>query len=487
MLRVLCRPRKFLPLAVCVVLAAVAVPSFDAPVPSDIPAAVAETARTLPYRFRSDDEGVVRASGDAHVVEADTHAVRFTSRPGSPEAARLNYTLRNVRVGETVLYDRAAFPAAAPETDGNLLTYRRSPILEERYENLARGVEQSFLIEERPAAPGDLVVEGSLEIPGLTPDGASTSRSGFRFRDSSGATALTIGKVTAVDAAGETLVAEMAILPDSDAHALSYTVPAAWLAEARFPVLVDPLVGSNFQINQTTTTDTQNWPAIAYDSANDRYLVVFRSYVSSTDYDLYGQVVDGDGTISLAETIILNDANNLQYPSVAFRSKTGNEEYLVVWTEFAGGNYRLVGRRVDTAGGPLAAAFEISPAEAHSNNYTRVAYNSLTDNCLVVWHDSDSGSYQIKGRRVAGGASNTIEGADIVFTDASAYGNNGGIPIVDVAADYEIAEGRFLVVFTQDTTYDIYGRLLNATTGSLVGATPFAITSTGSLRSAVVA
>ncbi|MHC4606522.1 MAG: hypothetical protein ACYTAF_06260, partial [Planctomycetota bacterium] len=462
-----------------------------------MPAPVRATASRLPHRFRGAD-GQFRAAGDGFLVAADAGGLALLpwSDEGTSDPAFL-YRLESVRAGDGVLYRRTAADAAHPKAFLDTVAYERTPLLTEIYENLPAGVEQSFLIARRPAGNGDLMIEGTVQTTAplvQSPDGDREpllrTRKGLVFVDGARGCTTTVGQVTVLDAAGRTGTAwiEVSALhegEDSHLYAIAYRVPGAWLEQASYPLLVDPLIGVNFKVNQTSVGGQQLNPAIAYDSANDRYFVAFEDRVSNNDRDVVGQIVNGDGTIdtgTFPETVICNDDLMDFYLDVDFRSAPGQGEFLVTWvdgdTSKRNLTERIIARRVDTAGGTtLGASFEISPSERESQTYTVASYNALTDSFLVVWEDDDGVHGNIKGRRVAGGATATLDLADLVFSSTGDYGTTGGC-LCAATADPEIAEGRWLVVFSKNFTGSdrIQGRLVNATTGAVIGSDPFDIT-----------
>src|SRR5205085_11733367 len=75
--------------------------------------------------------------------------------------------------------------------------------------------------------------------------------------------------------------------------ALVLRVDGSWLAAAALPLVIDPLV-STFPV--TTTPQDDFLPDVAYDAANDTWLVVYEEAYSASDRDVFAQLLASDGT-----------------------------------------------------------------------------------------------------------------------------------------------------------------------------------------------
>lgn len=121
-----------------------------------------------------------------------------------------------------------------PRADGNKASIARRGV-EERYVAGPLGIEQSFVLDERPVAgatAAPLVLE--LSTTGLSPV-VSSDRQRIAFVDARGGTVLHYTDLFAYDALGEPLAAHLAI----DDGAILLVVDDA---DAIYPVTVDPLV-----------------------------------------------------------------------------------------------------------------------------------------------------------------------------------------------------------------------------------------------------
>jgi hypothetical protein len=121
----------------------------------------------------------------------------------------------------------------SPEANGSKVTYRRAG-WSEWYENTAKGLEQGFTIERKPAGEGPLRIVGDLPAAlraELREDGA------IDFIDAEGARTIRYGELHAFDAQGVALASEFAV---------SGTELAILVDDQRaaYPITIDPLITS---------------------------------------------------------------------------------------------------------------------------------------------------------------------------------------------------------------------------------------------------
>src|SRR5262245_18681277 len=160
--------------------------------------------------------------GDAHRPQAVAGGFALT---GGGTAARLDAAGVAVGAGWRFAVDDQS--AAVPEVDGDCVVFRRAGLLE-WYQARADGVEQGFTVDQRPA--GDLVIAGTVHshASGRLIEG------GVAFGD------LHYVGLEAWDASGRPLAAELSW--DGTAGRVTLRVAAAELADADFPVTLDPLL-----------------------------------------------------------------------------------------------------------------------------------------------------------------------------------------------------------------------------------------------------
>ncbi|MCU0281757.1 MAG: hypothetical protein MUE66_08060 [Acidimicrobiia bacterium] len=224
-------------------------------------------------------------------------------------------------------------------------------------------------------------------------------------------------------------------------------------------------LGDDICISGPNATSSEFTPAIAWNQAAKRYLVVWsdsRSW-ATRGHDIYGRLVGTDGQPIGAERRISGpDATaNDRNPAVA--SKQSTNQFLVVWDDNRKGATRgtdIYGRRFSTTGGPVGPERRISgPAATSNEGQAAVAWNQAAHEYLVVWLDGRSltGS-SIYGHRV--GADGQPLGSDVRIRSAGAP-QGAGTPAVAWNHDAD----EYLVVWEDDRNLaarksDVFGRRL---------------------------
>ncbi len=146
---------------------------------------------------------------------------------------------------------------------GDAVHYEHGAVVE-RYVVGRRGVEQSFVLYERPAGRGDLVVRLALRSSGELR--AADEERGLRF--GAGAVEVEYGVMTAIDARGRRHPGRVRYHDGQ----LELVVAEAFVDGAALPLLIDPLIGP--PILQPTTIGDRHLD-LAYDETHDLYLCVW--------------------------------------------------------------------------------------------------------------------------------------------------------------------------------------------------------------------
>jgi len=201
-------------------------------------------------------------------------------------------------------------------------------------------------------------------------------------------------------------------------------------------------------------------PAVAYNSRDDEYLVVWQEgrVGIANEPDVYGRRLSGLG-LPLGDPIPISTAPGPQVaPALAYNPNAN--EYLVIWSDSRHGlNVQpdIYGRRVAGDGSLVASELRIT----HRNGIEqvpRVAYNPLEDLFVVVWEDDQGGTEDtgVMGQRVRGDGS--LQGQPYVVAD-----KRWKDQVPDIA--YLPLTNRFLVAWQYwrreiPTDYAIYARFL---------------------------
>jgi len=206
------------------------------------------------------------------------------------------------------------------------------------------------------------------------------------------------------------------------------------------------LSGSQFPI--AAAAEYQWNPDLAYNSTSNQFLVVFDDdRVDPSDKDIYGQLVNADGSLSGANFTISDPLTNQLLPAVAYNN-TANQ-YLVVWEDDRNPatDADIYARVVNGNGSMIGADFAISTATA-DQSYPELAYASSANRFLVVWEQSAD----VYGRLV--NADKTFAGPE--FRIASGPGSLSN-PVVG----FDPSSKQFLVVWSDSQGWDnLYARLV---------------------------
>ncbi|MCR9246336.1 MAG: hypothetical protein NXI31_14990 [bacterium] len=146
----------------------------------------------------------------------------------------LNWRTTSIRVGERELLESHA-PASRQIGDYRY-EYDHGFVVE-AYDVLSTGLEQTFVIAQRPAASGDLVIRGTLDGT-LTATERAAQHGDVHFYDAQGSAVIGYGAAIAIDALGDTVPMTTAVTDEG----IELRLPASWLANAAFPLTVDPLL-----------------------------------------------------------------------------------------------------------------------------------------------------------------------------------------------------------------------------------------------------
>ena len=441
-----------------------------------------------------------------HIAEFTTSGLQFTPRRGGPTWAwQLTFVgaydapLANVEVG-------AVRPVSKQR---GIVAYLRGGVVEQY---LARHdtIEQQFIIPQPPTLDGlDLVIAGQVTSLGTF----ATSREGWIWQTAEGTVRL--GNVRVYDAAGQSLPAAMAVT----AEETRITVNGAALAQATYPVTIDPEIGANdFRLSDMGPDGDPDYdalePAVAYNSMNNEYLVVWHGEdntgsLVADEWEIYGQRVDaatgaevGPNDFRLSDMGPDGDPSYGAFnPMVAYNSVAN--EYLVVW--YADDNtgslvddeYEVFGQRVSASGAEMGPNdFRLSDMGPDGDpNYMGVlpvvAYNSTANEYLVVWWGEDNTGSLVDDEREVFGQRVNASGAEVGLNDfrLSDMGPDGD-PAYDTssfpAVAYNSAANEYLVVWAGDDNtsplvdgeFEIFGQRVNAS-GAEVGLNDFRLSDMG--------
>ncbi len=220
------------------------------------------------------------------------------------------------------------------------------------------------------------------------------------------------------------------------------------------------LFNSNFIISNAT--NSQFVPSVGYDSANQKFLVVWEDFrAGNSDPNIYGQLVNPDGGLAGGDFVICDNPGQQYWPSVAYDS--ANQRFLVAWFDLRNGNNDIYGQLVNANGTLFGTTSNVNFAisnNAGSQIDPSVAYDSANQRFLVAWVDSRNGNNDIYGQLVNANGTLYNTASDVNFAISNAT-NDQNYPSTAYDADNQ----RFLVVwedYRSGSSWDIYGQLVNA-------------------------
>lgn len=344
----------------------------------------AESLANATYVVHMDGSTELRAQGPAYQAIFQEGGWHFAaSSPEGPQ--RVSFEL--VSVGRTGSV-RDILSATAPQrAAGQVIEYQRGGGLVERYQLLAEGIEQSFEFAEPVPGTGDLVVRLRIDSALAAPM-ISESRDGLRF----GGGDVRIGGITGIGADGETSEGWM----NFDGDSLELVLSAEFVEQASYPMILDPLIGSEIVLFPSTGLDYRNMD-VAYDATNDRYLLIAQRRVMDIfsgewgPYELSALPLDGNG-VSLGGSGYGGATIVLTNPAVGNLSDTDT--------------FLFVCERTPDTGGPADLSMFTLPADGSDfgTSFTPLSTagdQRLPDVCgdpvegfndaLVIWQESGSG------------------------------------------------------------------------------------------------
>ncbi|RLC73380.1 MAG: hypothetical protein DRJ03_26845 [Chloroflexi bacterium] len=158
------------------------------------------------------------------------------------------------------------------------------------------------------------------------------------------------------------------------------------------------LLGSEFLIAHDT--DAQDAPSVAWNEDDNEYLVIWHDYRDSgtSGADIYGQRVQADGSLSGSEIALCTASEDQQYPHVRYSAAYGR--YFVLWQDNrnASTSWDIYGQNVNGDGslyGSNVARFTFSGDQRWPDG----DFSPEANRGLTVWQDGRNGAtYKVYGR-----------------------------------------------------------------------------------------
>ena len=214
-------------------------------------------------------------------------------------------------------------------------------------------------------------------------------------------------------------------------------------------------------------------PAVAYDSRNNQYLVVWGEDDGTGDFDIKGRRLMATGAVAADEFIIFDFSlstrafnDRFTNPDVAYDST--NNRFLVVWRQEDGDqDADIWGQLVNADDSLQGTLLKISLGGTAGELDPAVDFDTVNNRFLVVWEHT-GGTSGISGQLV--NADGTLfdqdgNGTPELDNDAITISNEG-LATASPAVAFDVANGRFLVIWedsrTPPTNENIFGQMVNA-------------------------
>jgi hypothetical protein len=383
-------------------------------------------------------DGALYADGADFFGRFDGAGLSFVPALGRAAEREQPLQLRVAAVarGGVTLLDAPSL--AEPTVRGSRAQVERWPGVEERWDVSGAGIELSYRFEQPLAGQGDLQVVLAVETD-LAPRSHGAGLD-FEHRDATGRPAggVRVGAVQGLDAAGATVAGALHL----DGEQLVLSLPAAFVDRAQYPLVLDPLIGAVTQLELNPLTDDRS---VEVASDGDDYLVVWRRFTSSTDADILGQRLSGQGALLGSQLSISSGSGNYSAPSVGYNRL--RDVYLVAYQWASGpviGESDIRARGVVAGTGALGTQFNLAATSDFDVQPRVTSDTGGFDNGLLVLYDqSPTGLRLVEVGLTAAGNLQALGAAPFIPGTDSLSGNG------DISRSGGAA-GRYLVTWTQE-------------------------------------
>lgn len=419
----------------------------------------------------ADVDGTPTAAGPRYLATF-RDGIEFTPVLGDTAPRDLPLRLRvvGIRRGDHAL-DTTPAGAADLDHDRRLVQRRRGDAVTERYAVRAEGVEQSFVFEQQPAGTGDLVV--TLQIDSEL-QGAAAADGTVAFT-LPGIGGVHIGQVTGIDAAGRSTPGQLRLRGDR----LDLILPDGFVAAAAYPMVLDPLIGTQFLVETGGWNDIQ--PDVAYDVTNNIYLVVFRRVFGPANIAVRAQRISATGTLIGSFIFIESELEMGRSPTVC--NVNLRDRFVIFWERAPIlGQADIYCRSLDAATGSTSPILAVATSSSNEINPDAAGDNTTSDDeALVVYEVEGVG---IRGTlvTVAADGTCTLAGTQVIRNSTAARR-----PAI---SNSQVSTTRYLVVWSDFASSpplsffsQIRGRAVNRDFGLL--GTEVVLASTSALVSSL--
>jgi hypothetical protein len=322
-------------------------------------------------------EGGLIGGGRSYEALFDERGARFLAALGrqAPFTHELSFEAVALEQGGA----RLELLPDAPKIDGLTAVFERAPGVRERFEVRREGLEHSLVVGA-PLGAGDLELHIDLggSVAGL---GERMSDGTHRFASAFGG--VDVGRLTVLDAAGKSAQGDVRL----EGGQLVYSAPGEFLAEAVWPVTLDPLIGANFGVS--TSIDADEQPDAAFEEVNFNYMVVWRRVLSATSAQVRGLRLDGSTLAVEGGTIFLDSVAGTLNGRPRIATANGVARFVVTWTQESVTPSQVLVETIHPGTGAeqpvVAVATSTTPGAFQRADIGGEALGSGFNRMLVVW------------------------------------------------------------------------------------------------------
>lgn len=341
-----------------------------------------------------------------------------------PHNQVLAWRTTSAKVGGVELIEPSV---AATHSHGAYRYEYRFGAITEAYDVRADGLEQTFVLTQRPAA-GDLVIQGAVTSQ-LRAVAAKVAQQSLVFADADGHALVEYGRAIAIDGNGD----QVAVGTGYADGVVSLVVPGAWLANAALPIVVDPLLT---RVSVATAGFASFGQVESLDIARDDYgtssnvLVAYTRAASATDFDAYARLVNDD--FSGTTTVFTDVTTSWSTDQIACAFVGGSTKWASVFRRHFLGNSPITSQircHVSLTGDTTLQTNYGSLVPPSQNNDWRPdvggvdAFAAGDDACVVFQREDNAAS--------SGAFANTTESvAMAVLLDTTTANGTFGTPFV---------------------------------------------------------
>ncbi len=222
------------------------------------------------------------------------------------------------------------------------------------------------------------------------------------------------------------------------------------------------------QISFTGAAGTDNsdavTPAVAFDSLNQRYLLVWSADETDGDFHIYGQLLTGAAGASIGPSFLISSSGpadtDHRQPAVAF--SPAHSQYLVIWSSDAAnpGAYEIVGQVINPDGqlvGPTNRYSDMGSIDtdpAFDAVTPDLAFHPFLNEFVVVWAADDDpgalsdGRFEVYGQLVDGSTGAELGANDFRITYSLA--DDKGNDVLEPSVAVHPSSDRWFVAFEGD-------------------------------------